>query len=114
MTPIGYMGYTENSLPHAMLVVYGSGPARASEIVVMVMTVFAGIAEFKHSIILERTGRGREAAMRGGVDFGPGRRISSQRMETARGRLDKGHAADQAGEAVGMSRSSVYRLVVPQ
>lgn len=78
MTLIVYMENTSNRLPHAMLVVYGSGSARASEIVVVVMTVFASIAEFERSIIVEWTGRGRDAVMRRGVEFGPGRRITSQ------------------------------------
>ena len=80
----------------------------------MIMTVFAGIAEFERSVIVERTGRGREAAMRRGVEFGPKRRITSQQIETARELLDKGYTADQAGEAVGISRTSVYRLVINQ
>ena len=80
----------------------------------MVMTVFAGIAEFERSVIVERTGRGREAAMKRGVEFGPKRKITSQQIETARGLLDKGCTTDQAGEAVGISRSSIYRLVINQ
>ena len=80
----------------------------------MVMTVFAGIAEFERSVIVERTGRGRVAARKRGVEFGPKRRITSHQVETARGLLDKGYTADQAGEAVGISRTSVYRLVINQ
>ena len=78
----------------------------------MVMTVFAGIAEFERSVILERTRRGREAALRRGVPFGPKRRITSNQIETARGLIDKGLSTKQAAEAVGISRASVYRLVV--
>ena len=80
----------------------------------MVMTVFAGIAEFERSVIVERTKRGREAAMRRGVPFGPKRRITLQQIETARRLLDKGYNADRAAEAVGVSRSSIYRLVLNQ
>ena len=36
----------------------------------MVLTVFAGIAEFERALIHERTGTGRAAAMRRGVRFG--------------------------------------------
>ena len=78
----------------------------------MVMTVFAGIAEFERSVIVERTRQGREAAMRRGVVFGPRRKITPQQIETARGLIDKGCNAVQAAEAVGMSRTSVYRLVL--
>src|SRR6266567_2625598 len=37
----------------------------------MIMTVFAGIAEFERDLIRERTGAGREAAKQRGVRFGP-------------------------------------------
>ena len=36
----------------------------------MVLTVFAGIAEFERSLIRERTGAGRVAAKKRGVKFG--------------------------------------------
>ena len=36
----------------------------------MIMTVFAGIAEFERDLIRERTGAGREAAKKRGVQFG--------------------------------------------
>ena len=78
----------------------------------MVMTVFAGIAEFERSVIVERTKRGREAAMRRGVPFGPKRRITPQQIETAHRLLDDGYNADRAAEAVGVSRSSIYRLAL--
>ncbi|OTJ86689.1 resolvase [Pseudomonas aeruginosa] len=37
----------------------------------MVLTVFAGIAEFERSLIIDRTRSGREAAKARGVKFGP-------------------------------------------
>ena len=37
----------------------------------MVLTVFAGIAEFERSLIIDRTKHGREAAKARGVKFGP-------------------------------------------
>src|ERR1700757_5069004 len=36
----------------------------------MIMTIFAGIAEFERGLILERTSAGREAARKRGVRFG--------------------------------------------
>src|ERR1039457_7278293 len=36
----------------------------------MVLTVFAGLAEFERELIEERTGPGRDAAKEGGVRFG--------------------------------------------
>jgi DNA invertase Pin-like site-specific DNA recombinase len=37
----------------------------------MVLTIFAGIADFERSLIGERTSAGRAAAKAGGVRFGP-------------------------------------------
>ena len=37
----------------------------------MIMTIFAGMAEFERDLIRERTGAGREAAKQRGVRFGP-------------------------------------------
>lgn len=36
----------------------------------MIMTVFAGIAEFERELIRERTGAGRSATLKRGVKFG--------------------------------------------
>ena len=44
----------------------------------MIMTVFAGIAEFERDLIRERTGAGREAAKQRGVRFGRPRKPKSR------------------------------------
>jgi DNA invertase Pin-like site-specific DNA recombinase len=41
----------------------------------MIMTIFAGIAEFERDLIRERTGAGREAARKRGVRFGRPRKL---------------------------------------
>ena len=43
----------------------------------MIMTIFAGIAEFERDLIRERTGVGREAAKKRGVRFGRPRKLGS-------------------------------------
>jgi len=50
----------------------------------MVLTVFAGIAEFERSLIVERTRRGREAAKRRGVKFGPPPTLTAAQIAHAR------------------------------
>jgi DNA invertase Pin-like site-specific DNA recombinase len=65
----------------------------------MIMTVFAGIAEFERDLIRERTGAGREAAKQRGVRFGRPRKLilirrrlqpsclrKARRFETSQGR----------------------------
>src|SRR5918992_5304629 len=42
----------------------------------MIMTVFAGIAEFERDLIRERTGAGRQAAKQRGVKFGRPRKLN--------------------------------------
>jgi hypothetical protein len=42
----------------------------------MIMTIFAGIAEFERDLIRERTGAGREAAKKRGVQFGRPRKLA--------------------------------------
>ena len=46
----------------------------------MIMTVFAGITEFERDLIRERTGAGREAAKRRGVQFGRPRKLNPEQM----------------------------------
>ena len=53
----------------------------------MIMTVFAGIAEFERGVIRERTGAGREAAKKRGVQFG---RPPKLNPEQARSESDVG------------------------
>jgi DNA invertase Pin-like site-specific DNA recombinase len=49
----------------------------------MIMTIFAGIAEFERDLIRERTGAGREAAKKRGVRFGRPRKLALVQDELA-------------------------------
>src|SRR3546814_20544557 len=51
---------------------------------VMIMTVFAGIAQFERSLILSRTDEGRKAAMVRGVTFGRPKKMRPDQAELAR------------------------------
>ena len=50
----------------------------------MIMTVFAGIAEFERDLIRERTGAGREAAKQRGVRFGRPRKLNTDQAKVQR------------------------------
>jgi DNA invertase Pin-like site-specific DNA recombinase len=50
----------------------------------MIMTIFAGIAEFERDLIRERTSAGREAARKRGVRFGRPRKLSVDQEQLAR------------------------------
>jgi DNA invertase Pin-like site-specific DNA recombinase len=49
----------------------------------MIMTVFAGIAEFERDLIRERTSAGREAAKQRGVRFGRPRKLNADQARLA-------------------------------
>lgn len=55
----------------------------------MVLTAFAGIADFERALIAERTGAGRIAARARGVRFGPSPSLSAEQIAHARPR-DRG------------------------
>lgn len=78
----------------------------------MVMTVFAGIAEFERSLILERTRTGREAAKARGVKFGPRPTLTKAQVEHARRLVDQdGFTVKAAAELLGVHRSTLYRAL---
>src|SRR5258707_8308364 len=58
----------------------------------MIMTIFAGIAEFERDLIRERTGAGREAAKKRGVRFGRPRKLALDQRELAQRLVSEGKA----------------------
>ncbi|MEX3583242.1 MAG: recombinase family protein [Burkholderia sp.] len=78
----------------------------------MVLTVFAGIAEFERSLIIDRTRTGRQAAKQRGVQFGRRPSLSPEQIEHARCLIDKdGHTAGQAAALLGVHRATLYRAL---
>ena len=75
----------------------------------MVLTVFAGIAEFERELIRERTGTGRIAAMKRGVRFGRPASLNSERADLARRLLAEGKSAKEVAATFGVNRSTIYR-----
>jgi DNA invertase Pin-like site-specific DNA recombinase len=56
----------------------------------MIMTVFAGIAEFERDLIRERTAAGRHAAKSRGVQFGRPRKLNDDQLRLAAELLNQG------------------------
>lgn len=78
----------------------------------MVLTVFAGIAEFERSLIVERTRRGRDAAKRRGVKFGPRPTLTPEQIEHARELIhQEGRTVKQVADLLGVHRSTLYRTL---
>ncbi|HUE91853.1 recombinase family protein [Pseudomonas sp.] len=78
----------------------------------MVMTVFAGIAEFERSLILDRTRTGREAAKARGVQFGPRPTLSPAQLDHAKQLIDhEERAVSEVADLMGVHRSTLYRAL---
>jgi len=78
----------------------------------MVLTVFAGIAEFERSLIIERTRRGREAAKARGVKFGPRPTLSRAQIEHACELIEReGRTVKETAALLGVHRSTLYRAL---
>jgi len=78
----------------------------------MVLTVFAGIADFERSLIVERTSAGRIAAKARGVKFGPSPALSAEQIAHARQLIheDKKPVAEVA-QLLGVHRATIYRAL---
>lgn len=76
----------------------------------MIMTIFAGIAEFERDLIRERTSVGREAAMKRGVRFGRPKKLSPEQKELILKLREEGKSATELAKTFNVDRSTIYRL----
>jgi len=80
----------------------------------MIMTVFAGIAEFERDLIRERTAAGRILAKRKGVRFGRPRKLKPQQANLAKRLIDEGQLVSEIAETFGVHVATIYRLAAPK
>jgi DNA invertase Pin-like site-specific DNA recombinase len=80
----------------------------------LVLTVFAGIAEFERSLIVERTRTGRAAARARGVRFGRRPVLSPDQVEHARALLADGRTTAETARLMGVHRATLYRALVKE
>lgn len=76
----------------------------------MIMTVFAGIAEFERSLIIERTAEGRARALQQGVKFGPKAKMTREKTEHAKRLVESGMPVPEVAKIFGVNRSTIYRV----
>jgi len=76
----------------------------------MIMTVFAGIAEFERDLVRERTGAGREAAKQRGVRFGRPRKLSTDQTKIAEQLLSEGMAVRDIARTFSVHEATNDRL----
>ncbi|OOZ33799.1 recombinase family protein, partial [Solemya velesiana gill symbiont] len=77
----------------------------------MVLTVFAGIAEFERSLIIDRTRSGRIAAKKRGTRFGPTPALSDEQLALARKLMDEGKRAREVAPMFNVHVSTLYRAL---
>ncbi|NYZ17978.1 recombinase family protein [Azospirillum sp. RWY-5-1] len=80
----------------------------------MVLTVFAGIAEFERTLIAERTGTGRVAARARGVRFGRPPKLTTEQIALARRLVDEGRSPREAARILNVPASTLYRAFQTQ
>ena len=76
----------------------------------MIMTVFAGIAEFERDLILERTQAGRIAAKTKGVRFGRPPKLNPEQLKLAQRLINEGKAAREIADTFNVHVATIYRL----
>ena len=78
----------------------------------MVLTVFAGVAEFERALIRHRTDEGRQAAKRRGVSFGRPRKLRPDQKALALALVQEGRSISEV--ALNLQRSPRNHPSLPQ
>ena len=76
----------------------------------LMMTIFAGIAEFERALILERTSVGRTAARERGVRFGRPPKFNAEQQRLALRLIEEGKSVGEVARTFGVHPATVYRL----
>ena len=77
----------------------------------MVMTVFAGIAEFERSLIFSRTQDGRLAAQARGVAFGRPKKMLPDQQQLARELVRDGKSISAVARTFNVHPATIYRVL---
>ncbi len=77
----------------------------------MVLTVFAGIAEFERELIHERTRSGRVAARTRGVRFGRPAKLTGDQLTLAERLIGEGRSIPKVAKLLKVHRATLYRAL---
>lgn len=77
----------------------------------MIMTIFAGMAEFEGDLIRDRTGRGRKAARERGVKFGRPSKMTASQLKLAKRLLNEGQSVRDVADSFNVHYTTLYRLL---
>ncbi len=76
----------------------------------MIMTVFAGIAEFERDLIRERTSAGRKEALIRGVRFGRPKKLNNEQKILAVRLFQEDKSISEIAKTFNVHNSTIYRL----
>lgn len=77
----------------------------------MVLTVFAGIAEFERALIHQRTSTGRTAARARGVRFGRPPKLTGEQIALGRRLVDEGTSVRETAKLLQCHHATLYRAL---
>jgi DNA invertase Pin-like site-specific DNA recombinase len=77
----------------------------------MIMTIFAGIAEFERDLIRERTGAGRVDAQKRGVRFGRPKKMNAHQQDIAQRLLKEGQSVRDIARTFRVHPATLYRIL---
>ena len=77
----------------------------------MVITIFAGIAEFERTLIISRTNDGRVAAKARGVTFGRPKKMRLDQQELAKELVRDGKSISAVARTFNVHPATIYRVI---
>jgi DNA invertase Pin-like site-specific DNA recombinase len=77
----------------------------------MIMTIFAGVAEFERDLIRERTGAGRADAKKRGVRFGRPQKMNQEQQKLAQRLIKEGKSVSEVARTFSVHPATVYRAL---
>lgn len=77
----------------------------------MVLTVFAGIAEFERALITARTEEGRRDALKRGVPFGRPPKLRPEQRKLARQLIEEGKSVSEVARTFNVHPATIYRCI---
>jgi DNA invertase Pin-like site-specific DNA recombinase len=77
----------------------------------MVLTVFAGMAEFERALIHQRTSSGRDAAMKRGVRFGRPVKLTVEQIALGQRLIEEGRSARDVAKMFKVHVATFYRAL---
>lgn len=77
----------------------------------MVLTVFAGIAEFERELIRSRTEEGKRAAKQRGVAFGRPPKMRPDQRQLARQLIEDGKSVSEVARTFNVHPATIYRCI---